>query len=98
MVSTIGGPSTVAAAVAAAGAAAAASGAASTISTTDATQLFINTTLASCALRYEDFELPSTVLFVVSLKRFTLRVPNPQFLSATGRGIAGCAGPRQQPI
>uniref|UniRef100_A0A182P412 G-protein coupled receptors family 2 profile 2 domain-containing protein n=1 Tax=Anopheles epiroticus TaxID=199890 RepID=A0A182P412_9DIPT len=56
MVSTIGGPSTVAAAVAAA---AAAAGAASTISTSDATQLFINTTLDSCALKYEEYDIPT---------------------------------------
>ncbi|XP_049279756.1 PDF receptor [Anopheles funestus] len=60
MVSTIGGPSTVAAAAAAAVAGAA--GAATTISTaTDATQLFINTTLDSCALKYEEFVIPTTV-------------------------------------
>ncbi|XP_035902080.1 PDF receptor isoform X1 [Anopheles stephensi] len=57
MVSTIGGPSTVAAAAAVAGAA----GAATTITTTDATQLFINTTLDSCALKYEEFVIPTTV-------------------------------------
>ncbi|XP_040175431.1 PDF receptor isoform X3 [Anopheles arabiensis] len=70
MVSTNGGPSTVAAAVAAAGtaaataaaaAAAAAAGSASTLSTADATQLFINTTLDSCALKYEEFVIPNTV-------------------------------------
>ncbi|XP_058117660.1 PDF receptor [Anopheles ziemanni] len=48
MVSTIGGPSTVAAT-------------ATTVGATDATQLFINTTLDSCALKYEEFVIPTTV-------------------------------------
>uniref|UniRef100_A0A182NMM3 G-protein coupled receptors family 2 profile 2 domain-containing protein n=1 Tax=Anopheles dirus TaxID=7168 RepID=A0A182NMM3_9DIPT len=62
MVSTIGGPSTVAAATAAAvaGAAGAATTTATIVSTTDATQLFINTTLDSCALKYEEFVIPTT--------------------------------------
>ncbi|XP_035773075.1 PDF receptor-like [Anopheles albimanus] len=59
MVSTIGGPSTVAAAAAAATAAAVT--AATSSGTTDATQLFINTTLDSCALKYEEFVIPNTV-------------------------------------
>uniref|UniRef100_A0A182FR52 G-protein coupled receptors family 2 profile 2 domain-containing protein n=1 Tax=Anopheles albimanus TaxID=7167 RepID=A0A182FR52_ANOAL len=58
MVSTIGGPSTVAAAAAAATAAAVT--AATSSGTTDATQLFINTTLDSCALKYEEFVIPNT--------------------------------------
>ncbi|XP_058061895.1 PDF receptor [Anopheles bellator] len=59
MVSTIGGPSTVAAAAGAAATAAAVTAAIS--SSTDATQLFINTTLDSCALKYEEFVIPTTV-------------------------------------